>query len=61
MTDDDPTECPNCHGTGQKLARLSPEQDLSFAQRGLPIPKVDCWICKGSGFVDGQSQPRPDE
>lgn len=43
-------DCRSCHGTGQRLARLTPEQDRGFAQRGQPIPKVDCWVCQGTGF-----------
>ena len=46
-TDDD---CWRCHGRGVVLARLTQEQDFGFAQRGAPIPKVQCPRCKGTGL-----------
>lgn len=44
-------ECKGCKGTGQKLARLTREQDFALAQRGAVIPKVECWYCGGTGVV----------
>lgn len=43
------TYCKRCKGTGQILAQLRPEQDYAYAERGMPIPKVDCPTCNGSG------------
>lgn len=47
--DDEWEECRSCHGTGERLARLTPEQDMGFARRGFAIPKVTCWVCDGIG------------
>lgn len=44
-------ECLRCKGTGMILARLTPEQDLGFAKRGMGIPKVECPTCNGDGYL----------